>query len=316
MARFRNSRFRHLSVGVTSFAVVALMASMMAATPVAADWAEPTKLVEEELVYFDSDIAMLRGNDIYAISWTYDTGPVLLFRSDDAGKSWSVKDVFGYDIFRGEPGMCAYQAGSADEVLVATCGSLYKSADGGDSFSYLSNLPLSSGALWWRFMEIGTNASWFGGHADSDVYMVGSQAVGIPWMDGTYAVSFTKSHDGGLSWSEPVVICSLDRVTKLPEMICDGERLYVFYTSGESYDEYSDLYVRSSDDWGATWSEEKTLIPSRGSQWVCAYSLQHIDDDKALITVADLVLVGESQIGWRGSVDMGISTTRIRRSRK
>ncbi len=292
-----SDRYRRVSIGVTSFAVTALMVFMVVAVQTRADWVEPTRLVEEELKYFDSDIAILRGNDIYAVSWSYDSGSILLFKSGDAGESWSVRDVFGYGIFRGEPGMCAYSAGSSDEVLISTCGALYKSTDGGDSFSHLSDLPLSSGALWWRFMEIGTNASWSKGPVDSDIYMVGSQAVGIPWEDGTYAISFTKSCDGGLSWSEPVLVTSLDRMTKLPEMICDGERLFVFYTSGETPCEYSDLYVRSSDDWGATWSEEKVLIPSRGSQWVSAHSVQHLNGDRALITVADLVLVGEQQMG-------------------
>lgn len=249
-------------------------------------WTEPICLTDTIQVYFDSDIS-IGSNNAYIVSWAYDSGPVYLFRSADGGTTWSSKNVFGSGVFRGEPGMCTYSDGVNDVVLLATTGNVFKSEDNGDTFDELSTLALSDGALWWRFMEVYTNGSWFGRATDENIYIVGSQAFGIPWEGGKYVVSFCKSSDGGESWTAPVVICELDRNSNLPEMVCDGESLFVFYTS--SYLDYTDLYVRRSDDWGATWSAQQMLVPHRGSGWVCPHSVQDLHNGRALLAMGDYV---------------------------
>jgi hypothetical protein len=277
--------------------IAAVLMMCVSAVPVGAEdatWTTPILLTEQSSIYFDSDLSIGR-NNVYVVSWEYDSGPVSLFRSPDGGATWSVKDPLGGGVFRGEPGMCVYSDGVNDTVILAACGSIYRSVDNGDSFSPLSALPLSDGALWWRFMEVYTNGSWFGRAVDQNIYVVGSQAMGVPWDGGRYVVSFCKSTDGGLTWTDPVIICDLDRDTSLPECVCDGEQMFVFYTM--AYGDYMDLYVRSSDDWGVSWSEETVLVPRRGSGWVCPHSVQDLGNGRALLTLGDYVSVTDLELG-------------------
>ena len=281
---------------VTAFMLTAGVLAFASTTTRAPDptWTEPILLTETSDVYFDSDIAIGK-NYVYVVSWAYDSGPVYLFRSADRGATWDSKNVFGSGVFRGEPGMCVYSDGTDDIVLLATTGNVYRSADNGDNFEQLSSLALSDGALWWRFMEVYTNGSWFGRGIDENIYIVGSQAFGIPWEGGRYVVSFCKSSDAGLTWDAPVVISDLSRDAILPELVCDGERLFVFYTMGSG--DYTDLYVRSSDDWGQTWSDEEALVPHRGTGWVCPHSVQDLGAGRALLALGDYVSVSDLGLG-------------------
>lgn len=260
----------------------------------ATTWTDPVMLSESTDVYFDSDISIGK-NNVYVVSWAYDSGPVYIFRSPDRGQTWDAKDVFGSGVFRGEPGMCVYSDGTDDIVLLATTGQIFKSTDNGENFLPLASLSLSEGGLWWRFMEVYTNGSWFGRGVDDNIYVVGSQAMGVPWDGGRYVVSFCRSSDGGATWDEPVLICDLDRDTNLPELVCDGERLFVFYTMG--YGDYRDLYVRHSDDWGQTWSEEEVLVPKRYEGWVCPHSVQDLGGGRALLAFGDYVSVEDLALG-------------------
>lgn len=289
------------SLGLKVFCATACVLSMafVLSAPayscaIVATWTEPVLLTDTSDVYIDSDISIGK-NNVYAVSWAYDSGPVYLFRSPDGGVTWDTKDVFGYGVFRGEPGMCVYSDGVDDTVLLATTGSIYRSVDNGDNFEPLSSLALSDGALWWRFMEVYTNGSWFGRAVDDNIYTVGSQAFGVPWEGGHYVVSFCRSSDAGVTWDEPAVICDMTRDTAYPELVCDGERLFVFYTTVNG--DYTDLYVRHSDDWGQTWSDEEVLMPHRGTGWVCPHSVQDIGAGRALLAMGDYVSVADLDLG-------------------
>jgi len=231
-----------------------------------------------ERVYFGVDLEVL-GSNMYVLTWQYDYGPVCLYKSADAGATWSSPvDVFGYSINYADPGMCAYKDGDRDVILVAS-GPRYvaKSVDGGQTFNRLGNLP-----GYWRFMTIGTRASWFGVTPDSDIFVVGS----TQYSYGDLAI--TKSADGGLTWSAPVII---DSSGACPEMISDGANLDVAYTSPIPYD--GALYVSKSSDWGATWSAGQILVQERSITWnVRPYSFQYIDDQKALLTIRDQATSG------------------------
>ena len=232
-----------------------------------------------ERIYFGVDLGVL-GNNRYVLSYEYDYGPVWLYRSNDAGATWLPGvNVFQTNFQYMEPGMCVYRDGTADTILVACGGGwVAKSTDGGATFSRLTNLPGS----YWRFMAIGTNASWFGTAPDSDIYVVGST---------TYSygdLSITKSHDGGITWSSLVIISPTG---SWPEMVSDGKSLYVAYTSPLVYD--GALFVKKSSDWGATWSDEVQLVAKGPLTWnIRAYSFQFIDSQKALLTFRDQATTG------------------------
>jgi len=232
-----------------------------------------------ERVYFGVNMETV-GSNVYVLSYVYEYGPVLLYRSADGGNSWGAPvDPFGTSFRYMEPGMCAYRDGTSDTVLVASGGGMVaKSVDGGLTFSRLTNLP----GYYWRFMAIGTNASWFGAEPDDDIYVVGSTSYSY----GNLAI--TKSRDGGLTWTWPVII---DATGSFPQIVSDGSSLYVVYTSPISYD--GTLYASKSSDWGRTWTIGKLLVEERDiTMNVRAYSFQYIDAQKALLTIRDQAITG------------------------
>ena len=248
-----------------------------------------------ERVYFGVDLEVL-GSNMYVLTWQYDYGPVFLYRSADRGATWSSPvNVFGYSITYADPGMCAYRDGDRDVILVASGpGYVAKSVDGGQTFSRLGNLP-----GYWRFMSIGTRASWFGGTSDSEIFVVGS----TQYSYGNLA--FTKSGDGGLTWSAPAII---DPSGACPEMTSDGANLFVAYISPLPYD--GALYVSKSSDWGVTWSARQILVQERPLTWnIRPYSFQYIDGQKALLTIRDQATTGPADnYGAYGYFDFATMT--------
>jgi len=257
---------------------------------------EITYVDSTEQVYFGVSLGSL-GSNVYVLSYLYEFGPVLLYKSADDGRTWEAPvDPFGIGFRYMEPGMCVYKDGASDIVLVASGGGMVaKSVDGGSTFSRLADLP----GYQWRFMAIGTNASWFGTAPDSDIYVVGSTTYSY----GDLAI--TKSHDGGLSWSSPVVI---DATGSWPQIVSDGSNLYVVYTSPIVYD--GTLFVSKSSDWGNTWTTGKVLVAERPSTWnIRAYSFQYLDGQKALLTIRDQSIAGPADnYGAYGYFDFATMT--------
>jgi hypothetical protein len=240
---------------------------------------EITNVDSTERVYFGVNMGSV-GSNVYVLSYLYEFGPVLLYKSADSGKTWGAPvDPLGVTFQYMEPGMCVYKDGDSDTVLVASGGGLIaKSTDGGSIFNRLADLP----GYYWRFMAIGTNASWFGTAPDPDIYVVGSTSYSY----GNLAI--TKSHDGGQTWSTPVII---DATGSCPQIVSDGANLYVVYTSPIAYD--GALYVSKSSDWGNTWTTGKLLVAKEPITWnIRAYSFQYLDGQKALLTIRDQATSG------------------------
>lgn len=248
-------------------------------------WTETTLLSGDR--YQNVDIEIGKRN-IYIMTWEFHTGPVVMLQKSDCwGKEWSEpSDVFGEGLWNAFPAMCCYQNGTHDELIIAA-GSNYitKSHDEGETFDMLSPLPIPEGCQDWRYMAVGTNASWFGGTVDPDIYVLGAMYVGEYWT-GTHKLAFTKSTDWGATWSEPVFLCP-DEVmqTNYPEIVSDGSRLYVGYTKINVSLEGSQIVLKWSDDWGGTWSEE-TPIPVPTPLGVAVTGFQYLDDERAVMTVS------------------------------
>ncbi len=248
-------------------------------------WEETVLMDGEKYQNVDVEIAK---RHIYVLTWEYYDGPVVfLQRSDSWGREWSEpSSVLGTGVLNAFPAMCAYTNGSQDEVIVASGPDIVtRSQDGGESFQPLSPLPIPDGCAWWCFMAVGTNASWFGGEVDPDIYVIGSLYVGEPWTGG-HVLAFTKSTDWGVTWSEPILICGdEERETNYPEFISDGSRLYVAYSKLNLSGIGSEVDLKYSDDWGATWSTE-VPVPLSRPLGVCPTGFQYIDEEKAVFTVA------------------------------
>jgi hypothetical protein len=226
-------------------------------------------------------------NGLYLMTWLYSDGSVLLYKSTDNGQTWSSPaDVFGGGLWNSYPGMCVYKDGGSDAILIAGGeNNIAKSTDNGATFSALQNLPMPYGTSWWRYMAIGTNASWFETAPDNDIYVVGARYDGAAWS-GTYIVTMVKSTDGGASWQTPVSISSPDYSCYYPEILSDGSSLYVAYSKIMNGGTNAYTFVRSSDDWGATWSAEKSIPISTVELGADANSFQYLDDEKAMLAIS------------------------------
>lgn len=257
---------------------------------------EITYVDPTERVYFGVNMGSV-GSNVYVLSYLYEYGPVLLYKSADSGTTWGAPvDPFGTSFRYMEPGMCVYNDGASDNVLVASGGGMVaKSTDGGSTFSRLTDLP----GYYWRFMSIGTNASWLGTAPDLDIYVVGSTSYSY----GNLAI--TKSHDGGQTWTWPVII---DATGSCPQIVSDGSNLYVVYTSPIAYD--GTLYVSKSSDWGQTWTTGNLLVAKGPNTWnLRAYSFQYLDGQKALLTIRAQATTGPADnFGAYGYFDFATMT--------
>lgn len=243
-----------------------------------ATWSTPTQVAPPTTLWYT--IELEEGLDsIYVLSFIYSYGtggPPYLFKSVDQGSTWSASVLGGLS---GEPGMCVYQDGGNDVVLVASGSEVAKSTDGGSSWANLGGLP----GYCWRFMAIGTNSSWLGTVPDDDIYVVGSMAG-----DG-YDIGFTKSTDGGMTWSAPVQLTSNSYYyNTMAKITSDGTKLYVVYEIAGNENGVATLVTRSSDNWGLDWSAEKVLVANTGSSYMLRpYSFQNLDGERALLTYVD-----------------------------
>ena len=273
----------------TIAAVIAVAAAMvfLSMTPTAdarnVKWDNPVA-VGDDARYMSLDL--VTGSDgTYILSWEHPDGRVLLFKSYDEGLTWNDPiDVFGMSIWGTYPSMCVESDGDTDTILVAS-GPNYvaKSVDSGATFQRLANVPMPDYGTWYCPTAIGTNASWFGSVGDDDVYFAGGFYVGTPWT-GRYVLHFSMSHDGGDSWTTPVVVSTTDYESFWPEILCDGERLYVFHSVADSMN----LHVKYSDDWGASWQDGGDIATAEGVGGIAALKVQSVDGNRAFITIWDI----------------------------
>jgi hypothetical protein len=258
----------------------------------------PVAIDQTERIYSGIDLGVL-GDNFYVLSYEYDYGPVWLYKSVNAGATWSAPiEVFGDGLRYMEPGMCVYRDGGSDNIIVAGGqGLVKKSSDGGATWTSLADLP----GYYWRFMAVGTNASWHGGPPDQDIYVVGCTSYD------TYGnLAITRSVDGGHTWSQPLVFVPTG---SCPEIVSDGSSLYVVYTSPQPYE--GALYIKKSSNWGKTWSEERLLVGLQATtKNIRAFSLQYIDPSRALMAVVDQASTGDinDSYGAYGFLDFASMT--------
>ncbi len=90
--------------------------------------------------------------------------------------------------------------------------------------------------------------------------------IGIAWFGGEYekaadvAIWFSKS-DGRGGWSTPVCIADCEGIPCWnPVLFVDNDRVILFYKVGNEIPRWQTM-VKESLDSGATWSEERELVP-------------------------------------------------------
>jgi len=241
-------------------------------------WSSAVTISSGEL-YFNVDLEIGQ-NNIYVLTWIHSNGPVILFKSDDGGNTWTRKsDIFGgVGILNAYPGMCVYSVGNNDHIILGSYpNDILKSTDSGDTFSPLMSLPTP-----FMYIDIGTNASWMGKTPDSDIYVVGSNYTG------SHIVYFSKSIDNGSTWSTPISISETFDESYRPRIISDGNALHVVYTNIEPGENFGDVCVRTSSDWGMTWSSEVLVFEKKNDYRAYAPAIQYLDENKAILMIGDV----------------------------
>lgn len=263
--------------GLASTAVLISGGADDAAAASGTTWAVPVQITPLANSWFTLDLE-IGINGIYVLSCVYGDGNgqlAQIFRSTNGGSTWSsASPVFG-----GEPGMCLYNDAGKDCLIMAAGMNLAKSTNNGACWKNLAPMPDQG----WRFMAVGTNASWTGSAVDNDIYVMGS-------LYGGQEIGFAKSTDGGLSWTAPMQLTyNSYTYNTMPRITSDGSRLYIVYEIASNNKGIASIVTRTSNDWGATWSDEKVLISNRGTSYCLRpYALHSLNNARALMTYVDI----------------------------
>ena len=121
-----------------------------------------------------------------------------------------------------------------------------------------------------RYEHIFTPEVWFQQCHASVICELPDGALGVAWFGGDHekadnvAIWFSKCPRTGKNtgtWSEPVKIADLENVPCWnPVLFADGDRLMLFYKVGKEIPTWQTM-VKESLDSGATWSDEKEVVP-------------------------------------------------------
>lgn len=292
---------------------VAVVSSLVILTVADTTTARVVKWNDEVVVFGPGSYQCLDlatgSNGVYIVTWEYPAGRALLFKSVDGGATWGEPiDVFGTSLYPGYTGMCVYEDGGEDTILVV-CGPnlVAKSVDSGATFQRLADVPIPDYAAWYCSAAIATKASWFGGEGDDDIYFVGALYMGVPWS-GRYVLHSSVSHDGGASWEEPVTVSTEDWESYWPEVFSDGQRLYVTHAVAGSLA----VHLKYSEDWGATWKDGGDLAEAEGDAGLITLKVQPIDAHRAFMTLWDVSqpdLTGFARCGYFSYDDMTFKET-------
>ena len=120
-----------------------------------------------------------------------------------------------------------------------------KSVDNGYTFSEPINLSNSK-----DFSEIGR---------DTQIAFSGNN-IFVVWHEGSEQYSdvfFTKSVDGGLTFSKPINLSQTNAKSQFPQIVANKENVYVAwhdYSQGNG-----DIFLRESTDWGDTFGSIRNL---------------------------------------------------------
>jgi parallel beta-helix repeat protein len=226
--------------------------------------------------YLDGDIG--KGvNYLYALSDEYSNpGRVFVKRSVD-GSTWSSPTTIFSGLNHPHAGFCVYTVGGTDQIIVSSLGGVAKSSDNGATYSSLTSLsePLD-------YTAVATNMSMGAGSYDGNIYIAGN----IKFE--TTGLYLTKSVNDGASWSQLYTIVDSYNPGSCPVLMSDGDTLYCFYGII-----YNDLYVKSSSDWGETWSAATKIYshvpvqPGHAREALPGHA-QYIDDQRCLLTVQEI----------------------------
>ncbi|HXX06186.1 MAG TPA: sialidase family protein [Candidatus Bathyarchaeia archaeon] len=124
-----------------------------------------------------------------------------------------------------------------------------KSTDAGNTFGDFTNISNDKG-------ESGTPRMVSAGND-----------IGIVWMDnalGNYDIMFSKSSDGGLTFSKPLDISNSKKDAGYPELTISGNNFYVTWTNTMEGNNYDIFFAKSSDS-GQTFTDPINISNNPGA---------------------------------------------------
>jgi hypothetical protein len=199
----------------------------------------PSKLSEEGKDSAFSKIAVF-GTHVY-VAWLERTGGnitnVVFSKSDDNGNSFSKPNVLTHH--SGNSGLPQISADANDVYLVWEDNSLgnfdvffAKSNDTGNTFGAFTNVSNDTG------------------ESGAPRMSVVGQDINVVWMDntgGNFDILFSKSADGGSTFSKPINISKSQKDAGYPELAVSGNNVYVTWTKTMEGNNYDILFSKSND---------------------------------------------------------------------
>lgn len=218
-------------------------------------WGEDIALTDGGGSAYNPSIAVW--GDVIHIVWEdhrdNDFAKVYYRRSTDGGRTWR-EDIKLSD-----------QRGS-QEPLVAVAGDnvhvIWKGTDKDDQVLYYMH-STNGGGTWGEDVKLGSSI-W-----PPCIATFGNNVI-LVWEDSTprgSEVYYRRSADGGQSWSEAVVLSDGPAEAAYPNVVVWENRVYAFWqdnrdTSDRQY-LYWEIYFKSSDDWGKSWSGDKRITQQK-----------------------------------------------------
>lgn len=219
-------------------------------------FSSPAKLNEEGNDSAFPQIAIF-GTHVYAVWLERTQGNVtnvIFSKSDDNGNTFSKPNVLTHH--SGNSGLPQISADANDVYILWEDNSLgnfdvffAKSTDTGNTFGAFTNVSNDSG-------ESGTPR----------MISVGKD-IDIVWMDnapGNYDIMFSKSSDGGSTFSKPLDISKSKKDAGYPELAVSGNNVYVTWTNTMEGNNY-DILLSKSSDGGQTFADPINISNNAGA---------------------------------------------------
>jgi Neuraminidase (sialidase) len=179
------------------------------------------------------------------VAWSDDTPgnqEILYSKSTDGGATWSVPVNVSNN-----------SGGSVNSVIMVDAGTVHLAWEDNTAGNWeiFYSKSTDGGATWSAPVNVSNNS----GDSEGTKIAVNAGTIYLAWYDYTPAnveIFFSKSTDGGVTWSAPVNVSNNDGGSYGPAIVADAGTIHVAWwdnTPGNA-----EIFYSNSTDGGATWS--------------------------------------------------------------
>jgi len=257
---------------------------------------------------FQADIALDNaGNILIVASDIKARGEIVFFKSTDGGATFSapinISNNPGWSL---QPVIATTQTGPAkiyvvwlDETPKNPDIFFSSSSDGGKTFTAPINISNNSGSSGRAQLAFGEQVL----DDNFDLAIDDAGTIYVAWSDdtsGDWELLFSKSTDGGKTFSKPVNLPKGDTSPRLPDIAIYKGTIYVAWADLSK--ESGDISFSKSTDGGQTWSAPINISNNKGFSDAPDIA---IDKDGNIYVVFDDATTKKSQILFSRSTDGG-----------